>query len=127
MNNPNMYTNKQKRPGYLRYFLIWGAIIIVIGFFLVMSLGQTTNNAYSWNIDEYEYALTNDNTSEKVDDDNFANKYQFDRDNITGIEIELGYMKSNVVVSYTTLDNKNATASIVMTTSKTGMFLPSFL
>ena len=111
MNNPNMYTNKQKRPGYLRYFLIWGAIIIVIGFFLVMSLGQTTNNAYSWNIDEYEYALTNDNSSEKVDDDNFANKYQFDRENITGIEIELGYMTSNVVVSYTTFDSKNATAT----------------
>ena len=58
MNNPNMYTNKKQKGGFLKYIIIWMAILAVIIFFLVRSLGTSSTNAYTWNIIEYEQALT---------------------------------------------------------------------
>lgn len=107
-----MYTGKQKKPSLLKYFIIWGAILAVVIFLLVLAQTKSTSKTYSWNIDEYEYALTNEN-SDGVDVDEFVNKYDFNRDNIKSIVVNLGSIKSNVVVTYTTInDNKKATATL---------------
>ena len=104
MNNPNMYTNKQNKPGYFKYFAIWGIVALIIGFFIFLALNNGSTNSYTWNVNEYQYALTGESDSAHLDEieekDAFAEKYNFNRDNITDVTIELGYMKSNVVVIY---------------------------
>ncbi len=111
MNNPNMYTGKQRKPGLLKYFAIWGAILAVVIFLLVLSKVNSTSKSYSWNINEYEYALTEEGSD--VDVKEFESKYDFKRENIKSIVINLGNIKSNVVVTYTGAnDNKKATATL---------------
>ena len=104
MNNPNMYTNKQNKPGYFKYFAIWGIVALIIGFFIFLALNNGSTNSYTWNVNEYQYALTGESDSAHLDEieekEAFAEKYNFNRDNITDVTIELGYMKSNVVVIY---------------------------
>ena len=114
MNNPNMYTNKQNKPGYFKYFAIWGIVALIIGFFIFLALNNGSTNSYTWNVNEYQYALTGEDRtavegvagSGQYDDieeqEAFAEKYGFDRNNITEVTVELGYMKSNVVVIYET-------------------------
>ena len=58
MNNPNMYGNKRKSNSFVKYIIIWLLVLGVIAFFLIKSLGSSTSKSYSWNINEYEYALT---------------------------------------------------------------------
>ena len=58
MNNPNMYTNKQNKPGYFKYFAIWGIVALIIGFFIFLALNNGSTNSYTWNVNEYQYALT---------------------------------------------------------------------
>ena len=56
MNNPNMYTNKRKGAGFLKYIIIWFVILAIVVFLLIKSLGTGKGNSYTWTINEYEYA-----------------------------------------------------------------------
>ena len=90
MNNPNMYTNKQNKPGYFKYFAIWGIVALIIGFFIFLALNNGSTNSYTWNVNEYQYALTGEDRtavegvagSGQYDDINeqeaFAEKYGFE-------------------------------------------------
>ena len=117
MNNPNMYTNKQNKPGYFKYFAIWGIIALMIGFFIFLALNNGSTNAYTWNVNEYQYALTDEDNGNLYFDTQdektkFAETYDFSRQNITDIKIELGYMTSSVVVTYNAVStNKVSTAT----------------
>ena len=85
MNNPNMYGNKRKNNSFVKYIIIWLLVLGVIAFFLIRSLGSSTSKSYSWNINEYEYALTLEDNN-VVDEQNFSTTYDFSRDRIEGIE-----------------------------------------
>ena len=68
MNNPNMYTNKQNKPGYFKYFAIWGIVALIIGFFIFLALNNGSTNSYTWNVNEYQYALTGESDSAHLDE-----------------------------------------------------------
>ena len=130
MNNPNMYTNKKQKSGFLKYIIIWLAILAVIVFFLVRSLNTGSAKAYSWNINEYEQALTeeivvdeNNNIVGGYDESYFKTLYDFDRDNVKGITLEIGYIKSSVVVTYLTSESKKATATLTWSSNDSGEYL----
>ena len=126
MNNPNMYTSKQKNRGggFFKYIILWVIVLGVIVFFLFKSLGSSSSNEHSWNIYEYEYALTEeDKSASGVDVKNFSTVYDFDRDRIKGITLEVGYIKSNVVVVYETSDAKKATATVSWSSNDGGEYL----
>ena len=93
MNNPNMYTNKRKSKGIIRYFIIWLAIIGVFTFFIVRALSSNSKNEYNWNINEVEYALGANENGEHVDS-KFDEINQFNSDNIQKIVLNIGYIKS---------------------------------
>ena len=114
MNNPNMYNNKQKNNGIFKYLTGWIVIGLIIGVLIFLSLKSTTAKAYTWNVHEFEYALTNENENfqDTAEQEKFVTYYDFSRDNISEIKIELGYLKSNVVVTYSTVSTqKQATAT----------------
>ena len=130
MNNPNMYTNKRQKSGFLKYIIIWLAILAVIVFFLVRSLNTGSAKAYSWNINEYEQALTEEiiydednNIVDGYDESYFKTLYDFDRDNVKGITLEIGYIKSSVVVTYLTSESKRATATLTWSSNDSGEYL----
>ena len=130
MNNPNMYTNKRQKSGFLKYIIIWLAILAVIIFFLVRSLNTGSAKAYSWNINEYEQALTEEiiydednNIVDGYDESYFKTLYDFDRDNVKGITLEIGYIKSSVVVTYLTSESKRATATLTWSSNDSGEYL----
>ena len=130
MNNPNMYTNKKQKSGFLKYIIIWLAILAVIVFFLVRSLNTTTAKAYNWNINEYEQALTEEiivddqnNIVGGYDESYFKKLYDFDRDNVKAISLEIGYIKSSVVVTYVTSEEKRATATLTWSSNDNGEYL----
>ena len=103
MNNPNMYTNKRKSKGIIRYFIIWLAIIGVFTFFIVRALSSNSKNEYNWNINEVEYALGANENGEHVDS-KFDEIHQFNPDNIQKIVLNIGYIKSDVVITYQLYD-----------------------
>ena len=130
MNNPNMYTNKRQKSVFLKYIIIWLAILAVIVFFLVRSLNTGSAKAYSWNINEYEQALTEEiiydednNIVDGYDESYFKTLYDFDRDNVKGITLEIGYIKSSVVVTYLTSESKRATATLTWSSNDSGEYL----
>ena len=130
MNNPNMYSNKRQKSGFLKYMIIWLAILALIVFFLFRSLGSSTTNAYTWNINEYEQALTEEvvfddqgNIVSGYEESYFEKLYDFDRDNIKGITLEVGYVKSSVVVTYITSKETRATATVTWSSNDGGEYL----
>ena len=123
MNNPNMYTNKRKGAGFLKYIIIWYVILAIVVFLLIKSLGTGKGNSYTWTINEYEYALTNDNSDSSINEDNFKTTYKFSRDNVSSIQINLGMMKSNAVVTYLDAEtNKRATATVEWTSYENPLY-----
>lgn len=130
MNNPNMYTNKKQKGGFLKYIIIWLAILGVIIFFLARSLHTSTSKAYTWNINEYELAMTEEITYDEqgnivdgYDESYFKTLYDFDRDNVKAISLEIGYIKSSVVVTYFTSEEKRATATLTWSSNDDGEYL----
>ena len=130
MNNPNMYTNKKQKSGFLKYIIIWLAILGVIIFFLARSLHTSTSKAYTWNINEYELAMTEEITYDEqgnivdgYDESYFKTLYDFDRDNVKAISLEIGYIKSSVVVTYFTSEEKRATATLTWSSNDDGEYL----
>ena len=122
MNNPNMYGNKRKSNSFVKYIIIWLLVLGVIAFFLIKSLGSSTSKSYSWNINEYEYALTLEDNSE-VNEQNFSTTYDFSRDRIEGIELDLGYIKSTVTIVYRTSEDKKASAYLEWSSNDGGEIL----
>ncbi len=120
MNNPNLYNGRQKRPSYLKYLIIWLVIIVIsIGLVVFASL-QTSRVAYNWNIDQFEYALTNGETrNPDFNGDEFQANYNFDINKVSKIKVNLGNIKSEATVTYSFEDtnsdrggNIQATATI---------------
>ena len=122
MNNPNMYGNKRKNNSFVKYIIIWLLVLGVIAFFLIRSLGSSTSKSYSWNINEYEYALTLEDNN-VVDEQNFSTTYDFSRDRIEGIELDLGYIKSTVTIVYRTSEDKKASAYLEWSSNDGGEIL----
>ena len=122
MNNPNMYGNKRKNNSFVKYIIIWLLVLGVIAFFLIRSLGSSTSKSYSWNINEYEYALTLEDNN-VVDEQNFSTTYDFSRDRIEGIELDLGYIKSTVTIIYRTSEDKKASAYLEWSSNDGGEIL----
>ena len=122
MNNPNMYGNKRKSNSFVKYIIIWLLVLGVIAFFLIKSLGSSTSKSYSWNINEYEYALTLEDNN-VVDEQNFSTTYDFSRDRIEGIELDLGYIKSTVTIVYRTSEDKKASAYLEWSSNDGGEIL----
>ena len=130
MNNPNMYTNKKQKGGFLKYIIIWLAILGVIIFFLARSLHTSTSKSYTWNINEYELAMTEEityddqgNIVDGYEESYFKTLYDFDRDNVKAISLEIGYIKSSVVVTYLTSEEKKATATLTWSSNDNGEYL----
>ena len=130
MNNPNMYTNKKQKGGFLKYIIIWLAILGVIIFFLARSLHTSTSKSYTWNINEYELAMTEEityddqgNIVDGYEESYFKTLYDFDRDNVKAISLEIGYIKSSVVVTYLTSEEKRATATLTWSSNDNGEYL----
>ena len=106
----------------VKYIIIWLLVLGVIAFFLIRSLGSSTSKSYSWNINEYEYALTLEDNN-VVDEQNFSTTYDFSRDRIEGIELDLGYIKSTVTIVYRTSEDKKASAYLEWSSNDGGEIL----
>ena len=124
MNNPNNYNSKQKRTGFLKYIIIWLVVFGIIIFLVIRSLASSTTYSYKWNIYEFEYALTNE-ANDKVDAD-FADTYHFNRDNISKVNIKIGYISSTATISYVPTGvegRKVATATVSWSSYDDGTYL----
>lgn len=125
MNNPNMYNGKKNKPSYFRFIPIWIGIFAIIVTFLVLAFKSSGVSQYTWNINEIKYALTTINDGNKVDEEDFK-KYNFDRQNIKEIKLNVGYIKSNIVISYVSAsDNrvKQNVASFEWSSNDNGEYL----
>ena len=95
----------------------------IVFFLLVKSLASSSAKAYTWNVNEYEYALTLENDEGVVDEKNFSTEYDFNRDKIKSIELNVGYIKSSAVITYLTSDEKKATATLTWSSNDGGKYL----
>ena len=123
MNNPNMYTNKKhKSSGLLKYLIIWVVIFGLIAFFIVRAFSSGTQEKHNWSIYEVEYALSGQD-SDKIDS-KFETLYHYNPDNVTSIELNLGYIESEVVITYDYTDSdKIGVATFTWASNDGGAYL----
>ena len=123
MNNPQMYTNKRKRPNILKYVIFWVLMLGFLSFILIRAFSVTGQNKYNWNINEVEYALA-ETPSNNVDS-TFDSKYAYAPENVTSIELNVGYIESKVVITYTlTTDaKKSGVATFAWSSNDSGAYL----
>jgi len=112
MSNPNAYTNKkQNNQGFIKYIILWAVVLGVIAFFLIRSLGNTAKKSYNWSYDQYYTALVSEDTDDLKE---LKENYGFDRANIKSIQVNLGYITGEAIVTYTNyLDTRTCTAKVV--------------
>ena len=108
MNNPNMYSNKKhKSAGLLKYLIIWLVIFGLIAFFVIRAFSNTNQEEHDWNIYEVQYALQSDELGANADkvDSKFNEIYKYSPENVTSIQLNLGYIESDVVITYQYADS----------------------
>lgn len=127
MNNPNMYTNKKKSGSVFKLLIPWLIIIGLIVLIMFKACSTTSTYSYTWNIKQFEYALTQESAEDQPDVTMNLDSYHYDINRVYAVRVDGGYIKSSATVYYTFLTEKGreqtATATVTWMSYDNGSYM----